>query len=84
MTSKSKCRDCNFPLGVAHIAPVVLSDACHLRVTDAGHLGSGAGWDWVERRPKGSLTLCCVAFVLRAFNSAGHALFKKSRVVRYG
>lgn len=53
VTSKSNRQDCNFAVGVAHVAPVVLSDACHLRVTDAGHLGSGTGWDWVERRPRG-------------------------------
>lgn len=87
VSSKSKCWECKFAVGVAHKAPVVFSNACHLGVTDADHLGSSAGWDWVERRPEGSLTVCCVAFVLRAFNSAGHVLFKpvkKSRIVHYG
>lgn len=40
--------DCSFAVGVSHKAPVVLSCACHLRVTDVGHLGAGAGWDWVD------------------------------------
>lgn len=70
---------CSWAVGVSHKAPVVLSWACHLRVTDVGHLGAGAGWDWVDPPPpfpEGSLTMCCLAFVLKAFNSVGHVLFK--------